>query len=233
MKSININKILFSSFQTVAFLAIVLFSSTVLNAQEVSLRLLKGDALFIGVENLVQVTVPGIPSENIYIGSDGVDIEKMDNGIFKLGLHYPGKTTLTVHGEGFKYKNFDFEVKRIPDPLTKLPDPVASMRFSDGTFKTDGELTAMEFKKAVGLSCLVLDNTIIPDYGIASYSIVRVPSGGDPAEVFLHSADFNYLAKSLVAAAAPGDTYYVEKVMATVKSETEPRQVNSLVFHIK
>jgi GldM C-terminal domain len=226
MKFINIKKVLLQGVQIVAFLAIALFSSTTLNAQEVSLKVLKSDNMFIGVENLVQVSVPGIPSEKIFIGSDGVDIEKLDDGIFKLGFHYPGKTTLTVHGEGFKYKNFDFEVKRIPDPL-------AALTFEDGLVLTNGEMTPEEFKKAFGLGLDAGGYKGELSIEIVSYNLVRVPKEGDPSEVPVKSANFNEMAKSLVNSAISGDRFYFEQVMAKVDGTQNLRQMNSLVFHIK
>ncbi len=226
MKFINTNNGLLKTLQTVAFLAIALFFSTALNAQEVSLKLLKSDALFIGVENWVQVTVPGIPSENIYIGSDGVDIEKLDNGMFKLGFHYSGKTTLTVHGEGFKYQNFDFEVKRIPDPL-------ATLKFENGLVLSNGEITPDDFKKAFGLGLEAGGYKGELTIEIVSYNLIRVPKVGDPAEVIVKSADFNEKAKSLINSATSGDRFYFEKVMADVEGTENLRQINSLVFHIK
>jgi hypothetical protein len=226
MKLINIKKAPSSSLQTVAFLAIMLFSGSILKAQEVSLRSLKSDKMYIGVENQVQVTVPGIPSEKIFIGSDGVDIEKLEDGKFNLRFHYPGKATLTVHGEGFRYKNFDFEVQRIPDPL-------AALSFEDGQVLTNGEMTPAEFKKAFGLGLDAGGYQGELSIEIVSYNLVRVPKEGDPTEVPVKSANFNEKAKSLVNSAISGDRFYFEQVMAKVDGTQNLRQMNSLVFHIK
>lgn len=226
MKFINIKKVLLPTVQIVAFLAIALFSSTTLNAQEVSLKVLKSDNMFIGVENLVQVTVPGIPNEKIFIGSDGVDIEKLDNGIFKLGFHYPGKTTLTVHGEGFKYKNFDFDVKRIPDPI-------AALKMPDGTTIINDEVSAADFKKAIGVGFNSGDYKGEVTIEIVSFNLVKVRKDVDPIEIPVNAANFNEKAKSLINSAVSGDTFYFEQVMAKVDGTQNLRKINSLVFHIK
>ncbi|MCC6723233.1 MAG: hypothetical protein IT258_01895 [Saprospiraceae bacterium] len=233
MKSINTSKGIFSALQTVTFLAISFFSTLSLQAQEVSLKILKSDNLWLGVENLVQVSVPGIPSEKIFIGSDGVNIEKLDDGIFKLGFRYHGKTTLTVHGEGFKYKNFDFDVKRLPDPIGKLPDPVAALQLPNGQIKRDGEITATEFRQALGVG-FVQDSKYGNNYfEIVSFNLVRVPKVGDPSEAPNTAKVFGDKSKSLVFEAQSGDRFYFEEVMAIMPGDAEPRKINSLVFHIK
>ncbi len=233
MKLINIKKAPFSSLQTVAFLAIVLFSGSILKAQEVSLRSLKSDKMYIGVENQVQVTVPGIPSEKIFIGSDGVDIEKLEDGKFNLRFHYPGKATLTVHGEGFQYKNFDFEVQRMPDPLNRLPDPIAALQLANGQIKRDGEVTVSEFQNAVGLGFVDTDVNGKNQFEVVSFSLVWVRRETDPAEAPCKSGKFSEKAKSLANVAQTGDRFYFENVMVKATNETELREVNSLVFHIK
>ncbi|MBK8566654.1 MAG: hypothetical protein IPN76_25815 [Saprospiraceae bacterium] len=182
--------------------------------------------MYIGVENQVQVSVPGIPSGNIYIGSDGVDIEKLEDGKFNLRFHYPGKTTLTVHGEGFKFKNFDFDVQRIPDPL-------AALKFENGSNLTNGEITPDEFKKTFGLGFDAGGYKGELTIEIVSYNLIRVPKVGDPVEVPVKSSNFNEKARSLVNSATSGDRFYFEQVIAKVEGTPNPRQMNSLVFYIK
>ncbi|GEM_PF-3001156 len=234
MKFIVPIKGFFASLQTVVLLAILLFSQQYSTAQNVvSLTPRNGDALFLGVDNPVQVTVAGIPSDNIFIGSDQVDIEKLDNGIFNIRASTPGKVTLTVHGEGFQYKNFDLEVKQIPDPMKKLGDPVAALKMQNGLLKTDGDITAAEFKQAVGLGAFIPKFVGDAPVGIVSYNMVYVPKVGDPVEIPLASANFNEKALGLVALASAGDRYYFQMVNASMIGEAQPKPVNSLVFKIK
>jgi len=223
----------FGSLKTVVFLAIALFFASKTQAQNVTLTPRNGNALYVGVENPIQVTVPGIPSENIYVASDGIEIERLDNGVFNIRVDQPGKVVLTVHGEGFQYKNFELEAKLLPDPLKKVSDPVAALRMSNGLLKKDGEMTAAEFKQSVGLGAFLPEVKGEAPVGIVSYNLVYVPKVGDPIEVVLRSAEFNDLAKSLVAKASSGDKFYFEKVMGSVAGEKDSREINSLVFKIK
>lgn len=219
--------------KTVVFLAFTLIVAQQVQAQEVKLTPRNGNALYIGVENPVQVTVPGIPSDNIYVASDGIEIEKLDNGLFNIRVDRPGKVTLTVHGDGFQYKNFDFEVKEIPDPMKKLADPVAALKMANGLLKPDGSMTAAEFKQAVGLGAYLPKFVGNAPVGIVSYNLVYAPKVGDPVEILLHTADFNDKALELVSRATAGDRYYFQLVNGSVVGESEPRAINSLLFKIK
>lgn len=223
----------FTPLRTVVLLAFALIFAQQIQAQDVKLTPRNGNALYVGVENPVQVSVPGVPSENIYVASDGISIEKLDNGLFSIRVDQPGKVTLTVHGEGFQYKNFDFEVKALPDPMKKTPDPVAALKMSNGLLKMDSEMTAAEFKQAVGLGAYLPNTVGTAPVGIVSYNFVYVPKVGDPIEVAVKTADFNDRAKGLLEKATSGDRYYFHTVNASVIGEAEGRQVNSLVFHIK
>ena len=219
--------------KTVVFLAFTLIVAQQVQAQEVKLTPRNGNALYIGVENPVQVTVPGIPSDNIYVASDGISTEKLDNGLFNIRVDRPGKVTLTVHGDGFQYKNFDFEVKEIPDPMKKSADPVAALKLSNGLLKPDGNMTAAEFKQAVGLGAYLPKFVGNAPVGIVSYHMVYAPKEGDPIEILLTTADFNEKALGLVSSATAGDRYYFQQVNGSVIGETEARPINSLVFKIK
>lgn len=233
MTFIPTQKSFFQATATVAFLAFAFFFSTEIQAQDIRLTPRNGNALYIGVENPVQVTVPGIPSENIYVASDGIEIDKLENGLFNIRVSEPGKVTLTVHGEGFQYKNFEMEVKRLPDPMKKQADPIAALKMANGLLKKDGTMAAAEFRQAVGLGAYLPEVKGEAAVGIASYNMVYVPKVGDPIEVNIQGSDFNDLAKGLVAKANAGDKFYFEKVMGSVVGEQAPRAINSLVFKIK
>lgn len=226
-------KLNFHSLKTVAFLAFSLFFSQQIQAQDIKLTPRNGNALYIGVENPVQVTVPGVPSDNIYVASDGIEIERLGSGLFNIRVDQPGKVVLTVHGEGFQYKNFEMEAKELPDPMKKHLDPVAALKMQNGLLKMDGEMTPAEFKQAVGLGAYLPNQVGDAPVGIVSYNFVYAPKVGDPIEVPMKTADFSDAAKGLVAKASSGDRYYFQMVNASIIGVAEARAVNSLVFHIK
>ncbi len=218
-------------FNSYSFLLVITMfftiGGTAIAQRAISLTPEKADALYIGVDNPVQVAVEGIADDKVYLASDGVEIENLGGGLYNLRVAHPGKTTFTVHGEGFDYKNFDLEVKRIPDPL-------AALKLEGGELKMDGELTPEQFRKAIGVGFEMKGFKGKIQLDLASFNIVRVPGdGSDPLEIANRDASFNERARVLVNAAMPGDRYYFQEVMVNAPNESEPRKVNSLVFRIK
>lgn len=226
MTFIPTQKGFFSSLQTVALLAILYFLPNVLTAQRITLIPQKGDALFIGVDNPVLVKVEGIADDKVYLASDGIEIENKGNGLYNVLVSNPGKVTFTVHGEGFQYKNFDVEVKRIADPMPGL-------KLQNGEVKKDGAIDAEAIKKAVGLGFETAGYNGTLQIEIASFNIIRVPKRGDVVEVPNTGADFTKKAKELVNTATNGDTFYIQEIQAKVAGTTELRTLPNLVFNIK
>ena len=218
---------IFSGLQSIALLAILYFLPNVTTAQHsITLTPQKGDALYIGVDNPILVKVEGIADDQVYLASDGIDIENLGKGLYNIRVVHPGKATFTVHGEGFQYKNFDLEVKRILDPL-------AALKFENGLVLTAGEMTPAEFKKAVGVGFETGGFKGVITIDIASYNLIRVPKQGDVLEVPVNAANFNERAKSLINMATSGDRFYFDQVMADVEGTENMRKMNSLVFTIK
>ncbi|MBK9015921.1 MAG: hypothetical protein IPM82_18695 [Saprospiraceae bacterium] len=208
-------------------MAILYFLPNVATAQHsITLTPQKGDALYIGVDNPILVKVEGIADDQVYLASDGVEIENQGNGLYNVLVSNPGKATFTVHGEGFQYKNFDVEVKRIADPL-------AALKLENGEVKKDGALTAAAFKMATGVGFETDGYQGQLQLEIVTYTILRVPKQGDVIEVLNTGANLSKKAIELVKMATPGDTFYFENVQANVTGANEPRKMNSLVFKIK
>ncbi len=209
------------------FILITVFAisgqATIFAQNAITISTEKMNTLFVGVTNHMNITVEGIPDEQVYLASDEVEITKMGKGMFDVTASNPGRVTLTVHGDGaFQYKNYQFDVQG-------LPDPMAVLHLENGQVKMDGELTVEQFKTAVGLGFQLPGDAVV----IASFNMIRVPKMGDPIELANDSSDLNKRAKELVSSATSGDRFYFENVMANVVGEKEQRKMNSLVFRIK
>ena len=187
----------------------------------------KMNVLYIGVDNPLTVAVEGIPDEKVNIASDQVQITKTGRGKYNVVAKNPGNASILVYGEDFEAQSLTFRVKRIPDPVATLENP-------DLYFKTEGTVTADEFKKTAGLmlnlgGCFDYDNTL----QVIEFSIVKVPKMGDPVEAYCREGKLTEIAKKLIESAVAGDTYYFETVKAKAEGDAAARKVNSLVFRIK
>ena len=187
----------------------------------------KMNVLYIGVDNPLTVAVEGIPDEKVNLASDEVQLTKNGRGKYNVTVQHPGQATILVHGEGFEPQVLTFRVKRIPDPVATLENP--NLRF-----KTEGTVTAEEFKQTAGLmlnlgGCFDFDNQL----KVIEFSIVKVPKTGDPVEVFCKGGKLSDPAKKLIETAVSGDAFYFETVKIKVEGDPGEREVNSLVFKIK
>lgn len=187
----------------------------------------KMNVLYIGVDNPLTVAVEGIPDEKVKLASDEVQLTKTGRGKYNVVAKTPGTASILVHGEGFETQTLTFRVKRIPDPVATLENP--NLRF-----RTEGVVSAEEFKETVGVSiemggCFDFDSRL----KVVEYSIVRVSKDEDPAEVICRDSKLNDKAKKLIDAAKSGDSYYFELVKVKVDGDPAERKLNSMVFKIK
>lgn len=84
----------------------------------------KMNVLYIGVDNPISVSVPGIPSKNIRIGVSAGSLKGSD-GKYVANVMTPGTVTVSVSAEIAPGKTqllsrTQFRAKRIPDPVAKF-----------------------------------------------------------------------------------------------------------------
>ncbi len=187
----------------------------------------KMNVLYIGVDNPLTVAVEGVADENVMLASDELQLTKTGRGKYNIVAKTPGTASILVHGEGFETQTMLFRVKRIPDPVAMLENP-------NFYFKTEGTVTAAEFRETAGVmlnmgGCFDFDENM----EVVQFSIVKVPKMGDPVEVFCLEGKLTDTAKKLIESADSGDTYYFETVKAKVGSDIGERKLNGMVFKIK
>lgn len=208
-----------------AFFAFTAHGQNVSRAVSVSAD--KMNVLYIGVDNPLTVVVEGVADENVMLASDEVQLTKTGRGKYNVVAKTPGTASILVHGEGFETQTLLFRVKRIPDPVATLENP-------NLYFKTEGIVTADEFRETAGVmlnmgGCFDFDEKM----EVVQFSIVKVPKMGDPVEVFCREGKLTDTAKKLIESADSGDTYYFETVKVKMGSDAGERKLNGMVFKIK
>jgi hypothetical protein len=187
----------------------------------------KMNVFYIGVENPITVAVEGVPSRNVTVTSKDVQLIDKGKGRYAVTASKPGEAILLVSANGMEPQKIRFRVKRIPDPVATLENP-------NLYFKTEGTVTAEDFKETAGVM-LNMDGCFDYDHKlkVAEFSILKVPKMGDPVEVYCRDGKLTDTAKKLIDSAVPGDTFYFEMIKSKeVESNTE-RKLNSMVFRIK
>jgi hypothetical protein len=232
MKSTNFKIASFLSGSNLALIAVfaAFYAFTVHGEKDqktVSVSADKMNVLYIGVDNPLTVAVEGIPDENVRLASDQAQLTKTGRGRYNVAVKTPGTASILVHGEGFENQTLTFRVKRIPDPIATLENP-------NLYFKTEGAVTAEEFRETAGVmlsmgGCFDYDNHL----RVKEFNIVKVPKMGDPVEVLCPDGKLTDTAKKLIDSAVAGDTYYFELVKVKLEGDMGERKLNGMVFKIK
>ncbi len=187
----------------------------------------KMNVFYIGVENPVEISAAGVPSNQVQVsmsGPGGGTISKNADGTFTVRVKTPTKSNeralINVTAPGLK-ESREFRVKRIPNPEARLSTSNGGSMPS-GTFKAQGGLGAF------------LDNfDFEANCQIKGFKLVYVPKRQDAREAVNPGGRYGGEARRLVDLAKPGDVYYFDNVKAECPGDVAPRNINTLVFRIK
>lgn len=181
----------------------------------------KMNVFYIGVNNPVSVTVAGVSSNDVKVNASGVSIKKAGNGKYTVTASKPGDAKITVSGGGLPATNFDFRVKRIPDPVARLSK------------SSGGAMGNGEFRAQGGVGAFLDNFDFEATCQIQGFNLVYVAKRQDPVEAVNRGPRYDAQAKRLVGKAKPGDIYYFDNVKAKCPGDPAGRKINSMVFKIK
>lgn len=181
----------------------------------------KMNVFYVGVDNPVSVTVAGASSNEVKVSASGVSIKKQGAGKYIVTASRPGQAKITVSGGGLPPTNFDYRVKRIPDPQARLSK------------SSGGSMGNGEFKAQGGVGAFLDNFDFDAKCQIQGFNLTRVAKRQDPVPSTNRGGRYNDKTKRLVMAAKPGDIYYFDNVRARCPGDQAGRKVNSMVFNIK
>ena len=183
----------------------------------------KMNVFYIGVNNPVSVTVAGSSSNTLKVSASGANITG-SKGKYTVTASRPGEATINVSAEGFKSTPYKFRVKRIPDPVPAL---------GAGPNKNGGMMGNGEFKAQLGIAAILENFDFDAKCNIMGYELTRVAKRQDPVSQINSGARYGSDCQRLVRMAAPGDTYYFDKLKAKCPGDAAGRKLPSIVFRIK
>ena len=190
--------------------------------RSVSVSADKMNVFYIGVDNPVSVTAAGISSNDLKVNASGISLKKGGGkGKYIATASKPGEAKISVSGGGLQNTNFDFRVKRIPDPVARLSK-------SNGGAMGNGE-----FKAQQGVGAFLDNFDFDAKCAIQGYNLTYVAKRQDPVESVNGGARYNAASKRLVSKAKPGDIFYFDNVKAKCPGDSAGRKINSMVFKIK
>lgn len=182
----------------------------------------KMNVLYVGVKNPVTISAAGIPSTEMQVNAEGIQLEKINNNQFIARPARPGKAVITVSGGGLKPTSFEYRVKRIPTPLPVL-GAHKSGRMKPNEFKVYDQVKAIHEHFDFDARC-----------SITSFEITRVPKKKDPQVNENRGGKFDARTRRIVGQADFGDVYYFEKIRAKCPGDKDiTRKLSSMIFRIR
>lgn len=182
----------------------------------------KMNVFYIGVDNPVSIAAAGVSTNQLRVSGSGggIKMNRTGTGKYNVRVSQQGDATITVAGGGLASTQFDFRVKRIPDPVARLGN-VDSGPIGNGTFKAQRGLVAWLDNFDFDAKCQ-----------IQGFELVYVAKRKDPVPAINSGGSFSGDARRLINKAKPGDTYYFDNVKARCPGDKAGRKINSLVFRI-
>jgi hypothetical protein len=180
----------------------------------------KMNVFYVGVKNPVAIAAAGVSSEKLKVSAKGVTLT--GSGSKRMAVaKKPGTAIITLSGGGLEKTDFEFRVKRIPDPVVKLGN------------KIDGGIKSGEFKAQLGLLPTLPGFEFDAKCSIQSYIMYYTPKGKDPIELTGQGARFKGNISQAIKAAKPGAQYSFTNVRARCPGDVTARRVNGLSFKIR
>jgi len=187
----------------------------------------KMNVFYIGVDNPVEVSVAGVPSNQVKVnmaGPGGGTISPKGDGTFNVKVTKPTKAgeyaKVNVSGGGFTASK-DFRVKRIPDPYPHLSK------------KRGGVMSPGEFKAQGGVGLEIPGFDFDARCNLAGFRVVRVPRRADPEVANNPGTKYNGDTGRVVGKAKPGDRYFFENIKCKCPGDPAARDLGTMTFTIK
>ena len=186
----------------------------------------KMNVFYIGVDNPVEVSVAGVPSNKVKVDmtGGGGTISRNGDGTYKVNVKKPTTpgnfAKVNISAEGFTASK-DFRVKRIPDPVPKLSK------------SRGGAMPSGEFKVQGGVIPALEGFDFDAKCNIAGFRVVRVPRRADPEVANNPTGRYGADAKRIVAKATAGDRYFFENIKCKCPGDIAPRDLGTMTFSIR
>lgn len=188
----------------------------------------KMNVIYIGVPNPLTVSVPGVPDEKVKVIATGFTMTpdpKAGKG------HYigeakgqPGKAKVTVtadfNGKPMQMGEFEFRLKRIPDPVAKIGG------------KKDGNISKNVLAAQPGIIPTMegFDFDLYPK--VISFRMSRYGKGRDPIEKGAESGTLTGEMKSIIDQTRAGDKVLFEYIKVSMPDGTT-RMINPIPLTIQ
>lgn len=187
----------------------------------------KMNVFYIGVDNPVEVSVAGVPSNQVKVsmaGAGGGSIKPNSDGTYTVNVTRPTKVgeyaKINLTAPGFNASK-DFRVKRIPDPVPKLSK------------SRGGAMTSGEFKAQGGIIPALESFDFDAKCNIVGFQVVRVPRRADPEIAINKGGSYVSDSQRIIAKATAGDRFFFDNIKCKCPGDIAARDLGNMSFTIK
>lgn len=182
----------------------------------------KMNVFYIGVDNPVSISAPGVTPANLAPSISGGGSIKGSNGKYVVNVTNPGKVTVTVSGKGPDGKSSvlgasEFRVKYVPDPVATIGglDP--------------GQVGAAQFKAQGGMIALLKDFDFDLRFNIQSFRMIYIAPRQDPQVEMVSGPTYSGRALQIIRGAKPGDRFIFDEIKA-LGPDKVTRKLNPVTY---
>ncbi|MEI7594651.1 MAG: gliding motility protein GldM [Bacteroidota bacterium] len=183
----------------------------------------KMNVFYIGLDNPLSVSVPGVASDNLSVTIAGGTLQKKGAGKFMVRVSQQGKVKVNVSA---KFGNSSKAMGSMEYRVKKVPDPVPMVAGKKSGVIPKSQLQAAPFVVAV-LEDFLFDGV---SYKITGFKFSTV-SGGIIEEAPCKGAAMDEKAKSILAKSRAGQKIYFEDIKA-VGPDGSTRNLPSMIFKL-
>ncbi len=186
----------------------------------------KMNVLYIGVDNPVSISVPGVANENVTAGISGAggSLSKAGGASYVAKVAAVGEANISItanlEGKQTPMGTFKYRVKRVPDPVAMIAN-------------TKGGNVAKNILLAQTAVIPVMENFDFElFFRVTSFKMTYIPRGKDLIEMDSNNNLITGGMKSALSNARPGDKVYFEYIRA-VGPDGTTRQLSAVNFTIQ
>ncbi len=184
----------------------------------------KMNVLYIGVDNPMKISVPGVGQNDISASLQGSGtLTKNADGTYTANVSGVGKCNVAVsakiEGKVQTMGTEEFRIKRIPDPIPSLGGKLFGGNTQPGTIKAQS-----------GLVALLKDFDFDARFNVVSFQMVYSTKG----EIFKAEAQgplLNANMKAFLDRAKPKDIIFIDEIKV-VGPDKQPRKLGQIAFTI-
>jgi gliding motility-associated protein GldM len=184
----------------------------------------KMNVFYVGVENPVDISVPGIPSNNILPSISGGTITKSAKGGYVVKVRAPGSVKVSVaakiDGKTKPMGAMDFRAKKVPDPVAKVAG------------QKGGNIAASLLKAAKRVDAVMENFDFDLNFAITEFTVSTKTSDGYTIDKKSNSEKITSEQKALLGNVKKGQKIYFEEVKAK-GPDGSVRELGTVMFKVQ